>query len=338
MTDPVIPDIPPAPVVPPYPALGAPNFNQMAYDVGTSMPGVVSGINAIALAARECAQASKAYAQQVAGSVGDADAAAATATEKAAAAASSADDAAGSEQAAAGHAGAAAASAGAAAGSASDALESKNAAAGSATASADSATNSANSALEAKGYRDQAQVFATQQLKASSTSSVTPGAGAKTFTIETGRSFVPGMYLVATSTGSPGTQMSGPVQSYDPATGALVIAVDTFSGAAARADWVIGVAAKGANGMAQQLVTGDMVAVPGVVYVFTVAAATLKLPETGLSDDSEIAFVLATDVSRNQVVDFGALPFRGMLAGKRFLNKRGFALGIRFNTTLGGWV
>lgn len=338
MTDPVIPDIPPAPVVPPYPALGAPNFNQMAYDVGTGMPGVVSGLNAIALAARECALAARAYAQQVASSVGDANAAAATATEKAAAAASSADDAAGSKGAAAAAAGAAANSAGAAAGSASDALASKNAAAGSATASAGSATNSANSALEAKGYRDQAQVFATQQLKGSSSTSVTPGAGAKTFAIEQSRSFVPGMYLVATSIGAPGTQMSGPVQSYDPSTGALVIAVDTFSGAAARADWVIGVAAKGANGMAQQVITADTVAVPGVVYVIASANAVLTLPTTGLSEGDSIGVRLAAPVSYSQIVDFGSIPLRGQAAGERYLDKKGFGLDLKYNATLGEWV
>ncbi|WP_313075881.1 hypothetical protein [Melaminivora sp.] len=97
-------------------------------------------------------------------------------------------------------------------------------------------------------YRDQAEVFATQQLKANSTTSVTPSAGSKTFAVESSRSFVPGMYLVATSQGVPATRMSGYVTSYDLVTGQLVLAVDAFAGSGARADWVIGVAAPGADG------------------------------------------------------------------------------------------
>ncbi len=127
-------------------------------------------------------------------------------------------------------------------------------AASTATTKRDESVNAAAlavpAAVEAGQARDQAQaaaaqaqVFATQQLKASSTTSLTPGAGSKTFAVEAGRSFVAGMYLVATSSGAPANKMSGAVVSYDVATGALVLSVDAFAGAAARADWVIGVAA-----------------------------------------------------------------------------------------------
>lgn len=43
--------VPAAPVVPPFPALGDPNFNQLAYDNGSAMPGVSAGLQAIALTA-----------------------------------------------------------------------------------------------------------------------------------------------------------------------------------------------------------------------------------------------------------------------------------------------
>lgn len=49
MTSPVAP--PAAPTVPTYPALGSPSFNAEAYAVGTAMPSVVDGIEALA----ECA-------------------------------------------------------------------------------------------------------------------------------------------------------------------------------------------------------------------------------------------------------------------------------------------
>ena len=127
-------------------------------------------------------------------------------------------------------------------------------------------------------FRDQAEVFATQQIKGSSSTSVTPGAGAKSFVIETNRSFVTGMYVVATSTSDTGTSMSGYVQSYDPSTGALVLGVDQFSGPAPKADWVIGVAAKGAAGLTVQIVTANTTAVAGVHYIVTVAGITLTMP------------------------------------------------------------
>ena len=112
-----------------------------------------------------------------------------------------------------------------------------------AEAAVPAAATATQARAEAVAAAAQAQIFATQQLKASSTTSLTPGAGSKTFAVEAGRSFVTGMYLVATSSGAPANKMSGTVVSYDSVTGALVIAVDAFAGAAARADWVIGVAA-----------------------------------------------------------------------------------------------
>lgn len=67
MTD-IVPT-PAAPVVPPYPPLGSPSFNTDAYNYGSSMPGVVAGIQAIvqagwanATAAQERAAAASASA------------------------------------------------------------------------------------------------------------------------------------------------------------------------------------------------------------------------------------------------------------------------------------
>lgn len=339
MTDPVIPDIPPAPVVPPYPALGAPNFNQMAYDVGTSMPGVVSGLNAIAAAARECALAARTYSQIVGDAVSDAEAAASTATTKAGESAASAAAAAGSAGAASTSAGNAADSATAASGSATAAADSATAASGSATA-ANTAKAGAEAARDAAlGYRNQAEVFATKQLVATSTTSVTPGAGAKSFTIEASRSFVVGMYLVATSASDPNTRMSGYVQSYNGATGALALTVDAFSGSTAKADWAIGVAARSTDGsLVQQVITTNTTAVPGVLYIIAGATVTLTLPTGSLSNDSRIGIHLAAAISGNQQIDFGSIPFRGQTPGLCYIDKPGFGLDIQFNAALGAWV
>ncbi|MFG0786373.1 hypothetical protein [Delftia tsuruhatensis] len=55
----LIPEIPAAPFVPLYPALGSLNFNQEAYAYGTAMPGVTTRLREIAAACRECAFAAR---------------------------------------------------------------------------------------------------------------------------------------------------------------------------------------------------------------------------------------------------------------------------------------
>lgn len=153
----------------------------------------------------------------------------------------------------AGEASASAATASTKASEASTSASTANSAASTASSAAGTATTAAGTATtkaaEASASAAQAQVFATQQLKATSASNLVPGAGPKTFMVEPGRSFVKGMYLVATSTGAAVNQMSGSVDSYDGATGALALLVDAFTGTAARADWVIGVAASASTGL-----------------------------------------------------------------------------------------
>ena len=74
----------------------------------------------------------------------------------------------------------------------------------------------------------------------SSTTSLVSGPGSKTFTVETGKSFTPGQYLMAVSVSSPSVFMSGQVTSYDPLTGALVLSVtDTGGAGTTKADWSI---------------------------------------------------------------------------------------------------
>eukprot|EP00258_Populus_trichocarpa_P033313 XP_024449332.1 uncharacterized protein LOC18108995 [Populus trichocarpa] len=223
--------------VPEFPSLArraTGEYNGMAYSFGSHMGGdgvFVPEINALSENVQHNAQ----EAVDAAG----ASASAVLATEAAR------DDAAESAGAADGFSRAAAASAGASAESAGAAADSDIAAAAQARL-ADDARRAAQDARDhteglrdeaedardaAQAYRDQAEVFATKQLVASSTTSVAPGAGAKSFLIEASRSFVTGMYLVATSQSDPNTRMSGYVQSYNGTTGALVIAVDAFAGA-----------------------------------------------------------------------------------------------------------
>lgn len=179
-----------------------------------------------------------------------------------------------------------------------------------------------------QAYRDQAAVFATQQIKGSSTTSVTPGAGAKSFVIEANRSFVVGMYVVATSTSDPTTQMSGPVQSYNPTTGDLVIAVDMFSGASAKADWVIGVAAPGAaTGLARQVVTANTTCVAGVAYVVAAAGITLTLPASWAAGE-RIAVIEAIGDGALYSLAFGSTLLRGRAMGTQQISSNFGSTGV----------
>lgn len=315
MTDIVTPT--PIDALPPAPSPGdtAAEFNAKSFPFVAAEVLMVPQINTAATQTNQNAVAANERAVAADAAKSTAQAAAGTATTKAGEAAGSATAAAGSATAASTSAGNAAGSATAASGSASAAAGSATAAAGSATA-ANTAKTGAEAARDAsQGYRDQAEVFATQQLKGSSTTSVTPGAGAKSFTIEASRSFVVGMYVVATSTSDPTTQMSGPVQSYDPATGTLVIAVDTFSGASAKADWVIGVAAPGAaTGLTRQVVSADTTCVAGVAYIVAAAGITLTLPTTWAAGD-RIAVIEAIGDGLTYSLAFGSTKLRSRTMG-----------------------
>lgn len=104
--------------------------------------------------------------------------------------------------------------------------------AGNASASAAAAAASALTALNAPG------------TSATSTSSLSIGTGAKSLTIQTGKSIVVGMTLVIARTSAPTTtRMSGVVTSYDSGTGALGVTVDSVTGSGTHTDWTISLAA-----------------------------------------------------------------------------------------------
>ncbi|WP_313082533.1 hypothetical protein [Pulveribacter sp.] len=269
MTD-IVP-VPAAADVPPFPALGSPAFNAEAYTWGTAMPGVSDRIHDLATATRTNAVATNeraVSAQEAKADAQDARDAAQTAR--------------GGAEAASGTSTTQAGIATSAAGTATTQAGIATSAAGTATTQAGIASTARVDAETARDlteqYRDAAEVFATQQLKATSSTSLTPGAGLKTFTAQPSRSFVPGMYLVATSSGALDHKMAGVVQSYDASTGVLVIGVDDYAGAGAKADWVIGVAAPGASGAAVARITANTTASAGVYYVALTPGITLTIP------------------------------------------------------------
>lgn len=87
----------------------------------------------------------------------------------------------------------------------------------------------------------------------------------------------------------------------------------------------------------QEVSSGTVACIPGVVYVIAGATVTLTAPASSLQQGDYFGFRLVTDVSNAQCVDFGAAMVRGQPAGLRYIDKPGFGLDLQFNTE-SGWV
>lgn len=118
--------------------------------------------------------------------------------------------------------------------------------AGIATTQAGNAATSASNALLSENAAAASALTALNApgTSATSTSSLTIGTGAKSLTIQTGKSIVVGMTLVIARTSAPTTtRMSGVVTSYDSGTGALGVTVDSVTGSGTHTDWTISLSA-----------------------------------------------------------------------------------------------
>lgn len=125
------------------------------------------------------------------------------------------------------------------------------------------------------------------------------------------------MYLVATSTGDTSHHMAGTVQSYNISTGALVLAVDSYAGATARADWVLGVAAaSAAAGLVRQVVTSNTACVVNVAYIVATAGITLTLPTSWHAGD-RIQFLEAIGQPSSYTLAFGSTKLRSATPGTK---------------------
>jgi len=74
---------------------------------------------------------------------------------------------------------------------------------------------------------------------ANSTTSLTIGTGSKSLTVDTSKSYQPGMSVKIARTASPSNWMHGDVTSYNSGTGALVVNVTTILGSGTFTDWTI---------------------------------------------------------------------------------------------------
>lgn len=128
-----------------------------------------------------------------------------------------------------------------------------------------------------------------------STTSLAIGAGPKTFTTQTGKTFIPGTFVQAISQASAANYMYGTVTSYDSVTGALVLDVVVVGGSGTLADWNIFFS--GARG--------------GVGTAATIAAGTTTTGAAGTS-----AAASNSGTSSAAILDF-TIP-RGADAGLRY--------------------
>ena len=118
--------------------------------------------------------------------------------------------------------------------------------AGIATTQAGNAATSASNALLSENAAAASALTALNApgTSATSTTSLTIGTGAKSLTIQTGKSIVVGMALVIARTSAPATtRMSGVVTSYDSGTGALGVTVDSVTGSGTHTDWTVSLSA-----------------------------------------------------------------------------------------------
>ena len=104
---------------------------------------------------------------------------------------------------------------------------------------------------------------------ATSVTSLAIGTGSKSLTVDTGKSYQPGMSVKIARTSSPSNWMHGDVTSYNSGTGALVVNVTTILGSGTYTDWTITL-----SGPAISL-TGDRVNKTEADSPYTVTAADL---------------------------------------------------------------
>ncbi|WP_375577095.1 hypothetical protein [Paracidovorax oryzae] len=296
VTPPSVDALPPAPLPTDTPA----DFNSKGFATVAAQVNMVPQINAVAANVFQNATAAQERATAAAGS-------ATTAGTQATNAATARAGAEAARDTASGHA--------TAAGTARTGAE---AARDAASASAGTA-NAARAGAEAA--RDQTLAMGAQVLTASSTTSMVPGTGAKSFTIETGRAYAQGMRLVITSAGDVSAQMTGAVTSYDRTTGALQMLITTSSGSTARADWVLGIAGGDSSDLPLVLITANTTAQAGRCYVIGAAGITLTMPTTWATND-RIQVLEAIGAGAQYSLAFGSTPLRGRTVGTQLLSAR----------------
>ena len=108
----------------------------------------------------------------------------------------------------------------------------------------------------------------------SSTSSVAIGPGSKSFTIEAGKGFQVGQFVIVASSASPQNFMNGQITAYNSGTGALTVNVASVGGSGTFAAWSISLAPP--SGGVQK--TGDTLTGPLITAASIAGAAGFNVP------------------------------------------------------------
>jgi hypothetical protein len=84
-----------------------------------------------------------------------------------------------------------------------------------------------------------------------STTSLAIGVGSKSLTVDSGKLYAAGQYVILSSASGPSNYMVGQVTSYDATTGALVVNVTVIGGSGTKTDWNVSLSGpQGATGPA----------------------------------------------------------------------------------------
>jgi hypothetical protein len=125
------------------------------------------------------------------------------------------------------------------------------------------------------------QALNLNSTNSTSTTSNSLGTGAKSFTVQTGKSYVGGMYITVSDSAAPSTNaFYGTVTSYNSGTGALVMNAETFKGSGTLASWIIAQTSPGgvtSAGVSSTIQSQSSVAftTAGTSPTFTIATSPL---------------------------------------------------------------
>lgn len=152
--------------------------------------------------------------------------------------------------------------------------------AASASADATTATNAANSAATSAS-----SAINAPGTNATSTTPLSISIASKAFVIQTGKAFVPGMFMIAYNSAS--NWMFGQVTAYDSGTGDLTLAVTKISGSGTYASWQLSLTSPNqTQGSALCLrVNSNTNVLTGITYLVDTSAGsiTLTLPSMSAS-------------------------------------------------------
>ncbi len=151
-----------------------------------------------------------------------------------------------------------------------------------------------------------AVAVASDGLKATSTTSLAIGTGAKTFTIQAGKSFSAGTYVIATSAANSANYMHGQITSYTSGTGALITDIQDIGGSGTLADWNISLS--GTRGAAGATFTGGtLTSAINEAPAVTIASGAGSPVAIGAAAANSITISGTTTVTAFDTIASGAL-------------------------------